>query len=34
MQHLNLEEVAGNRGLTGEAVRAAAIDGVEGGNNG
>jgi hypothetical protein len=33
-QHLNLEEVAGNRGLTGEAVGAAATDDIEGGNNG
>jgi hypothetical protein len=32
LQHLNIEEVARNRDLTGEAVRAIATDGVEGGN--
>jgi hypothetical protein len=31
-QHLNLEEVAGKRGLTGEAVRAVATDVIKGGN--
>jgi hypothetical protein len=31
-QHLNLEEVAEKRGLTGEAVRAVANDDVECGN--
>jgi hypothetical protein len=34
LQHLNLEEVAGKRGLTGEAVKAVATDDVEGGNCG
>jgi hypothetical protein len=33
-QHLNLEEVAGKWGLTGEAVGVAAIDGVIDGNCG
>jgi hypothetical protein len=32
LQHLNIEEVARNRDLTGEAVRAIATDGVEGEN--
>jgi hypothetical protein len=31
-QHLNLEEVAENRDLTGAAVGAVATDGVDGGN--
>jgi phage gp16-like protein len=31
-QHLNLEEVARKRGLTGEVVRAVTTDGVNGGN--
>jgi hypothetical protein len=32
-QHLNLEEVPGNRTLISKAVRGAATDGVEGGND-
>jgi hypothetical protein len=32
-QYLNLGKVAGNRGLTGEAVRAVATDDVDGGND-
>jgi hypothetical protein len=33
-QHLNLEEVVRKGGLTGEVVRVAATDSIEGGNCG